>query len=140
VDAETSEAIGTLTARIDALEVSIRSEIRGGLAGERRHADGQFAKAMAHTDEQFARAMAHTDGQFASARAHTNEQFARAMAHTDEQFARAMAHTDEQFALLADRIETVKRHTEILVESVRDDIRILAEGFAALSRRLDSRL
>ena len=32
-----------------------------------------------------------------------------------------------------------RRHTEILVESLRDDIRILADGFATLSMRLDSR-
>jgi hypothetical protein len=32
-----------------------------------------------------------------------------------------------------------RRHTEVLVESLRDDIRILADGFATLSMRLDSR-
>ncbi len=32
-----------------------------------------------------------------------------------------------------------RRHTEVLIESLRDDIRILADGFATLSMRLDSR-
>ena len=31
-----------------------------------------------------------------------------------------------------------RRHSEVLSESLRDDIRILAEGFATLSARLDS--
>jgi len=31
-----------------------------------------------------------------------------------------------------------RRHTEVLVEALRDDIRILAEGFATLSAKLDS--
>jgi hypothetical protein len=31
-----------------------------------------------------------------------------------------------------------RRHTEVLVESLRDDIRILADGFAAISTKLDS--
>ena len=35
--------------------------------------------------------------------------------------------------------EDAKRHSDVQFESVRDDIRILAEGFAALSTRIDSR-
>ena len=31
-----------------------------------------------------------------------------------------------------------RRHTEVLFESLRDDIRILAEGFATVSLKLDS--
>jgi len=31
-----------------------------------------------------------------------------------------------------------RRHAEVLFESLRDDIRILAEGFASLSAKLDS--
>jgi hypothetical protein len=31
-----------------------------------------------------------------------------------------------------------RRHTEVLFESLRDDIRILADGFAAISTKLDS--
>ena len=31
-----------------------------------------------------------------------------------------------------------RRHTEVLFESLRDDIRILAEGFATVSMKLDS--
>ena len=65
MDVETSEAIGRLGERIDALEVSLRTEFREGLAESRRH-------------------------------------------------------------------------TEVLFESLRDDIRILAEGSAVLSAKLES--
>ena len=34
--------------------------------------------------------------------------------------------------------EDAKRHTDVRIESVRDDIRILAEGFASLSETVDS--
>jgi hypothetical protein len=37
-----------------------------------------------------------------------------------------------------DGIAQNRRHTEVLIESVRDDIRILADGFAAISTKLDS--
>ena len=50
---------------------------------------------------------------------------------------------------VADRIERLevsvhdglaenRRHAEILCETLRDDIRILAEGFATISTKLDS--
>jgi hypothetical protein len=66
MDVETSGAIEQLGRRIDALEGSLRSEFRAGLAENRRH-------------------------------------------------------------------------NEVLIESLRDDIRMLAEGFATLTAKLDSR-
>ena len=76
MDVETSEAIERLGGRIDALDVSLRTEIREGL------------------DES---------------RAEFREAFAEG-----------------------------RRHAEVLFESLRDDIRILAEGFAVLSAKLDA--
>jgi hypothetical protein len=35
--------------------------------------------------------------------------------------------------------EDAKRHTDVRIEDVRDDIRILAEGFATLSAQINSR-
>jgi hypothetical protein len=64
MDVETSEAIEQLGQQIDALDASLRTEFRAGLAENRRHA-------------------------------------------------------------------------EVLIEGLRDDIRILAEGFATLSAKLD---
>jgi len=46
------------------------------------------------------------------------------------------------FAEIDARIETGfaenRRHIHVLIEAVRDDIRLLAEGFATLSAKLDS--
>jgi hypothetical protein len=58
--------------------------------------------------------------------------------------------TAEAIATLGDRIDALlvalrsdcaeaRRHAEMLFESLKDDIRILAEGFATLSAKLDSR-
>lgn len=76
MDTETSEVIERINARIDALEVSLRAEIRG---------------------------------EGASVRADLREDLAEARRHTDVQF-----------------------------ESVRDDIRMLADAFATMSVKLDS--
>ena len=57
--------------------------------------------------------------------------------------------TAEAIAKLGDRIDALlvalrsdcaetRRHAEMVFESLKDDIRILAEGFATLSAKLDS--
>jgi hypothetical protein len=76
MDVETSEAIERLGERIDALDVSLRTEIREGLAQSRTE--------------------------------------------------------------LSEGLAESRRHAEVLFESLRDDIRILAEGFAVVSAKLDA--
>jgi hypothetical protein len=80
MDVETSAAIERLGERIDALEVSLRTEFREGLAETRIELRAEFREGFAES----------------------------------------------------------RRHTEVLFESLRDDIRILAEGFAAVSAKLDA--
>jgi hypothetical protein len=80
MDVDTSEAFGRLGERIDALEVSLCTEIREGLAETRIELRAEFREGLAES----------------------------------------------------------RRHTEVLFESLRDDIRILAEGFAVLSTKLES--
>jgi hypothetical protein len=41
-------------------------------------------------------------------------------------------------AEMASMREELKRHTDVRFESLRDDIRIVAEGFAAMSAKIDS--
>lgn len=72
MDTETSEVIERINTRIDALEVSLRAEIRS------------------------------------------------------------------ESASLREAIADGRRHTDVLHESVRDDIRLLAEAFATMSVKLDS--
>ncbi len=45
---------------------------------------------------------------------------------------------DELRAELRDGFVEARRHTEVLFESLRDDIRILADGVAHVSAKLDS--
>ena len=90
MDVETSGAIEQLGRRIDALEGSLRSAFRAGLA----------------------RLVSRFDG-------------------LEPRF-------DTMEFGLESRFAESRRHTNVLFESLRDDIRMLAEGFATLSAKLDS--
>ena len=106
VDVETSEAIERLGGRIDALDVSLRTEIREGLAESR----AEFRKSLAES------------------RIELRAEFREALA---ESRIESRAELREDFA-------ESRRHAEVLFESLRDDIRILAEGFGVLSAKLES--
>jgi len=80
MDTETSEVIERINARIDALEVSLRAEIRGECASVRTDLRAEIRESLAEN----------------------------------------------------------RRHTDVQFESVRDDIRMLAEAFATVSTKLDS--
>lgn len=80
MDIESSEVIDRINARIDALDVSLRAEIRGESSRVRDELRTEFREGLAGN----------------------------------------------------------RRHTEVLFQSLRDDIRILADGFAAMSTKLDS--
>jgi hypothetical protein len=49
---------------------------------------------------------------------------------TEERFSRLEALMDQRFA-------EQRRHTEVLIEAVRGDVRLVAEGVAGVSERLD---
>jgi hypothetical protein len=90
MDFETSGAIEQLGRRIDALEGSLRSEFRAGLAKLGSRFDG--------VESRFDTMESGLEARFAESR----------------------------------------RHTDVLFESLRDDIRMLAEAFATLSAKRDS--
>ena len=98
MDIETSEVIDRIGARIDALEASLRAELRG---------ESSSLRAEFHAESSSLRAEFHAES--SSLRAEFREGFAQN-----------------------------RRHTEVLFESLRDDIRILADGSAAMSTKLDS--
>lgn len=61
------------------------------------------------------------------------------------EFRAGFAQVDRRFGTMESRFDGIearfeenRRHTEVLFESLRDDIRILAEGFATLSAKFDS--
>ena len=94
MDVETSGAIEQLGRRIDALEVSLRSEFRAG----------------------FAKLGSRFDG-------------------LEPRFDGLESRFDTMESGLEARFAENRRHTDVLFESLRDDIRMLAEAFATLSAK-----
>lgn len=90
------------------------------------HSDDQL---LARFEERFA-TREELNARFEEARQHTDARFEEAKQHTDARFEESKRHTDTRF-------EELKRHTQVLYESTRDDIRQIAEGYVALSERMD---
>ena len=55
----------------------------------------------------------------------------------DELYAALRITRDEMFQMMRDEGERTRRHAEVMNESLRDDIRLLAEGQVALHQRID---
>ena len=91
MDVETSQVIEQINARIDALEVTLRAEIRGESTAVRSELRGEMASTR-----------------------------------------------DELRAEIRGSLAESKRHAQVLHEDVCEDIRMLAENFAAMSIKLDS--
>lgn len=117
MDIETSEVIDRINARIDALEVSLRAEIRGESSRVR--------------DEL--RAEIRSESSSLRSELRTESTSLRTELRDESSSLRAELRTEFREGLAGNR-----RHTEVLFESLRDDIRILADGFAAMSTKLDS--
>jgi hypothetical protein len=102
MDIETSEVIDRIGARIDALEASLRAEIRG--------------ESLSLRDELRIEIRGESSG--------LRDELRTQSSSLRAEFREGLAEN--------------RRHTEVLYESLRDDIRILADGFAAMSTKLDS--
>jgi hypothetical protein len=109
MDIETSEAIERLGHRMDAVESSLRNEFRAGFA----EMDARMETGFAEMEDRM-----------------------------ETSFAEMETRMETGFAAMETRMETglaeSRRHIDVLIESLRDDIRILAEGFATLSAKRDS--
>ena len=108
MDTETSEVIQRVNARIDALEVTLRAEIRGESTILRREMSSMRDDLRAEFRNGLTGLADGVDGLVGGLNS------------------------------LAEGLAENRRHTEIQIEGVRDDIRILAEGFAVISTKLDS--
>ena len=109
MDTETSEVIERINARIDALEVTLRSEIRGETTTLR----GEMSSLRDDLRGEMSSMRDDLRGEMSSLR-------------------------DELRTEIRDSLEESKRHAQVLHESGRDDIRMLAEAFAVMSVKLDS--
>ena len=69
------------------------------------------------------------------------ERFAQQDARLEERFAQQDSRLEERFARQDERferIETTVRHTQVLVEALDSEIRLVAEGVAGVSERLEA--
>ena len=101
---------------------------------ESREAFAQVNGRLDEVNDGFAR----VDGRFTK----VDERFAR----VDERFDKVderFANVDERFDKLESDMRAefaaIRRHAEVMAESIRDDIRMLAEGYDNISEKLDSR-
>ena len=124
MDVATSEAIEGLSNRIDGLG----TELRGEMA-----AQGVSLRAEIAAQGKQIRAEMAAQGQ----------QLRDEMIAQGQQLRAEMAAIREELRgeiqQLAGRVEDNRRHTDIQFESIRDDIRIVAEGVATLAVKLDRR-
>jgi chromosome segregation ATPase len=111
MDVETSEAIEQLGRRIDALEASLRSEFRAGLV--------QLGSRFGGLESRFGGLESRFDG-------------------LESRFDGLESRFDRMETGLEARFAESRRHTDVLFESLRDDIRMLADGVATLNARLDA--
>jgi predicted nucleic acid-binding Zn-ribbon protein len=84
---------------------------------------------------------AFLEERFARVQQETTEQFARAKQETTEQFARAKQETAKQFAEVHAQLEAMGEKvnlTQITVEGLRGDIRMVAEGVMGVTERLET--
>jgi archaellum component FlaC len=118
----------------------LREETAQQFAGLREETAQQFAGLREETGQQFAGLREETGQQFAGLREETAQQFAGLREETAQQFTEVREETAQQFARADRRVERVEHElhrTRIVVESLRGDIRLLAEGVMGVSDRLE---
>ena len=127
MDVETSEAIDRIGERIDALEASLRAEIRGEASSLRAEIRGESSLLRAESASLRTESASLRDDlrvESASLRGELRNESSSLRTELRAEFREGLAEN--------------RRHTEVLFESLRDDIRMLADGFAAMSTKLDS--
>ena len=125
MDVETSEAIERLGQRIDALEASLRSEFRAGLGKLESRFDAMEPR-FDGLESRFDAMESRFDGL---------ESRFDAM---EPRFDSLESRFDTVDSGLEARFAESRRHTDVLFESLRDDIRMLAEAFATMSAKRES--
>lgn len=104
----------------------------------------QIAESRDETARQFAASREETTQQIEKLREETSQQLARLREETTQQFAASREETSQQIAKLRGEMvsrfekgEETARHTEILIEDLRDKLDVVAEGVMGANERLD---
>jgi polyhydroxyalkanoate synthesis regulator phasin len=141
--------------RLHAEELAERGRLYTDDAAEkgRLHAEALAEKGRLYTDELFEKGRLHAEALAEKGRLYTDELFekgrlhAEALAEKGRLHAEALAekgwqYTDAVAAGLREEIAETRRHIddrthrlEVLIESIRDDVRLIAEGHMTLYSR-----
>lgn len=104
--------------------------------------DVETTAAIEHLGDRTDRLETSVRAEFADVRTEMRSEFADVRTEMRSEFAAVRAEMRNGFADLRAEIrdgnEANRRYTDVLVETLRDDIRILAEGLATISVKLDS--
>ena len=125
MDVDTSAAIERLSERIDVLDATVRegfTSLREELGTVRLDMGGELGTVRAEVGSM--------RGELGTVRAEVGS--------VRGELGTVRRDLDDLRAETRDGLAENRRHTEVLFESLRDDIRILAEGFASVSLKLDS--
>jgi hypothetical protein len=151
MDIETSGAIESLRGDIRRVEATLSAEI-GKLRAQMVTRD-EFATGLAKHDrliaglatrDELETALAKRDHLIAGLA--TRDELETALAKRDHLIAGLATRDELETGLasvrneLASTRDELKRHTDMRFESLHDDIRIIAEGFASLNARMDRAL
>jgi hypothetical protein len=158
MDVDTSAAIERLSERIDVLDATVRegfTSLRGGLKSMREEVGtlrgelgGELAtvrRDVGSVREELGTVRGELGGELATVRrdvGSVREELGTVRGKLGGEIATARRDLEKSISDLRaetrDGLAENRRHTEVLFESLRDDIRILAEGFASVSLKLDS--
>ena len=132
MDVETSGAIEQLGRRIDALEGSLRSEFRDGLARPESRFGGLESR-FGGLESRFG----GLESRFGGLESRFEGLESR-FEGLESRFEGLESRFDIMETGLEARFAESRRHADVLFESLRDDIRMLAEAVATLSANWDS--
>ena len=127
MDVETFQAIDSLQAAILRVETSLRGEIERVETGLR----GEIERVETGLRGEIERVETSLRGEFQRVETSLRGEVQRVETTLRDEIGNLREQT---FVLHGEQ----KRHTDVRFESLRDDIRMVAEGFAALSVKLDS--
>jgi hypothetical protein len=120
----------------------LNTKMQGTFVAFRKDMDARFAAARKDMDARFAAAGKDMEARFAAADKDMEARFAAARADMDARFAAARKAMDAGFVAVRAEIkvdgETTRRHFEIMVEKMQDAVKVVADGPARNSQRLDN--
>jgi hypothetical protein len=89
---------------------------------------------IAFLEERFHESAQHTTQQIAALRQETVERFRESAQHTTQQIAALHQETVERF----EKVESSIRETQVMIEDLRDQNQILAEGVSGVEEKLQT--